>query len=154
MGEAQRFRAIFYHTYSRLRWWQLEQQREAEQNGKIRTVGQAYILPERRQLLYGRSQLSHPSRAPADLQMLAIQRIYAQLLERRLSAFLINFVHVLQMMRDSTLLKHEICIYALELRILRPGSSCAPGRTHSCGGTWTFNYDRLSPRCRAPGITP
>jgi DNA polymerase I len=31
--------------------------------------------------------------AAADLQLLAVQRIYAQLVERKLPAFLVNFVH-------------------------------------------------------------
>jgi DNA polymerase I len=31
--------------------------------------------------------------AAADLQLLAIQRIYARLIERKLPAFLVNFVH-------------------------------------------------------------
>jgi DNA polymerase-1 len=39
LDEAYRFKAIFDQTYSRLRWWQLEQHREAEQKDKIRTVG-------------------------------------------------------------------------------------------------------------------
>src|SRR5215218_8291540 len=35
LEEAERFKAIFDQTYSHLRWWQLEQHREAEIKGKI-----------------------------------------------------------------------------------------------------------------------
>jgi DNA polymerase I len=39
LEEAYRFKSIFDQTYSRLRWWQLEQHLAAEQKGKIKTVG-------------------------------------------------------------------------------------------------------------------
>src|SRR5215212_10943104 len=39
LGEAQRFKTIFDRTYSRLRWWQLEQHWNAQITGKFTTVG-------------------------------------------------------------------------------------------------------------------
>jgi DNA polymerase I len=61
--------------------------------------------------------------AAADLQLLAIQRIYAQLVERKLPAFLVNFVHdelVLEVREDltdevSSLLVEEVTGAFLEL---------------------------------------
>jgi DNA polymerase I len=92
LDEAQRFKVIFDRTYSRLRWWQLEQQREAETKGKIETVGGRLISFQNPPRCYTDAR-NYPIQAAADLQLLAIQRTYARLVERNLPAFLVNFVH-------------------------------------------------------------
>jgi DNA polymerase-1 len=93
LDEAQRFKAIFDQTYLRLRWWQLEQHREAQTKGNIKTVGGRLVSFPNPANCYTDSRNYPIQAAAADLQMLAIQRIYTQLLECKLPAFLINFVH-------------------------------------------------------------
>jgi DNA polymerase I len=93
LDEAQRFKAIFDQTYSRLRWWQLEQHREAQTKGKIKTVGGRLVSLQNPEKCYTDARNYPIQAAAADLQLLAIQRIYAELLERELPAFLVNFVH-------------------------------------------------------------
>jgi DNA polymerase I len=103
LDEAQRFKAIFDQTYSRLRWWQLEQQREAETKGKIKTVGGRLVSFQNPAKCYTDARNYPIQAAAADLQLLALQRIYAELLERKLPAFLVNFVHdelVLEVQED------------------------------------------------------
>jgi len=86
-------RLFFDQTYSRLRWCQLEQQREAEQTGMIRTVGGRLASFQNPTKCYTDSRNYPIQAAAADLQLLAVQRIYGRLLERELPAFLVNFVH-------------------------------------------------------------
>jgi DNA polymerase I len=89
----RRFKSIFDQIYSRLRWWQLEQHREAEQKGKIKTVGGRLVSFQNPAMCYTDSRNYPIQAAAADLQLLAIQRIYTRLAERNLPAFLVNFVH-------------------------------------------------------------
>jgi DNA polymerase-1 len=105
LDEAQRFKFIFDQTYSRLRWWQLEQQREAETKGKIKTVGGRLVSLQNPEKCYTDARNYPIQAAAADLQLLAIHRIYAQLVERKLPAFLVNFIHdelVLEVREDLT----------------------------------------------------
>jgi DNA polymerase-1 len=91
--EAQRFRSVFDQTYSRLRWWQVERQRQAEQKGKFTTVGGRLVCFQDAARCYTDSR-NYPIQAAAvDLQLLAIQRIHTRLVERKLPAFLVNFIH-------------------------------------------------------------
>jgi len=92
LDEAQRFKVIFDQTYSYLRRWQLEQQRKAQIKGKIKTVGGRLVSFQNPARCYTDAR-NYPIQAAADLQLLAIQRTYARLVERNLPAFLVNFVH-------------------------------------------------------------
>src|SRR5215208_3137501 len=93
LDEAQRFKSIFDQTYSRLRWWQLEQHREAQTKSKIKTVGGRLVSFHNPARCYTDARNYPIQAAAADLQLLATQRIYAQVVERRFPAFLVNFVH-------------------------------------------------------------
>ncbi len=116
LDEAQRFKAIFDQTYSRLRWWQLEQHREAQTKGKIQTVGGRLVSFPNPANCYTDSRNYPIQAAAADLHILAIQGIYAKLVERRLPAFLVNFVHdelVLEVRED--LLDEVSCLVVDEM---------------------------------------
>ena len=105
LDEAQRFKFIFDQTYSRLRWWQLEQQREAETKGKIKTMSGRLVSFHNPARCYTDARNYPIQAAAADLQLLGIHRIYAQLVERKLPAFLVNFIHdelVLEVREDLT----------------------------------------------------
>jgi DNA polymerase I len=123
LDEAQRFKAIFDQTYSYLRWWQLEQQREAKTKGKIETVDGRLVSFQNPARCYTDARNYPIQAAAADLQLLALQRIYAQLVERKLPAFLVNCVHdelVLEVRADpvneaSSLLEDEMTDAFLEV---------------------------------------
>jgi DNA polymerase I len=89
----RRFKSIFDQIYSRLRWWQLEQHREAEQKGKIKTVGGRLVSFQNPAMCYTDSRNYPIQAAAADLQLLAIQRVHTTLLEQGLPAYLVNFIH-------------------------------------------------------------
>jgi len=93
LKEAERFKSIFDQTYAHLRWWQLEQQRAAEQKGKIKTVGGRLVSFQNPARCYTDARNYTIQTAAADLQLLAIQRVHAALLEQDLPAYLVNFIH-------------------------------------------------------------
>ena len=82
----------------------------------IRTIGGRLVSFQNPAYCYTDSRNYPIQAAAADLQLLAIQRIYAQLLRRKTPAFLVNFVHdelVLEVRADlvdevSSLLEDEM----------------------------------------------
>jgi DNA polymerase-1 len=93
LEDAERFKAIFDRTYAHLRWWQMEQQRQAEQTGRLRTAGGRVIAFRDPTHVYTDSRNYPVQAGAADLQLLAIQRVHAALKETALPAHLVNFVH-------------------------------------------------------------
>ena len=123
LGEAQRFKTIFDRTYSRLRWWQLEQHWNAQITGKFTTVGGRIVFFRNRARCFTDAYNYAIQAAAADLQMLAIQRVHAALLHNNLPAYLINLIHdelVLEVREDvvadvSELLTHKMTQAFLDL---------------------------------------
>jgi DNA polymerase-1 len=104
LQEAEQFKAVFDRTYSRLRWWQLEQQREAERTGRMRTAAGRVIAFRDPRNCYTDARNYPVQSGAADLQLLAIQRVHAALREWDPPAFLVNFVHdelVLEVREDA-----------------------------------------------------
>jgi DNA polymerase I len=123
LDEAQRFKSIFDQTYSRLRWWQLEQHREAQTKGKIKTVGGRLVSLQNPEKCYTDARNYPIQAAAADLQLLAIQRVHTVLLKQSLPAYLVDFIHdelVLEVREDVVpnvreLLRHEMTRAFLDL---------------------------------------
>ena len=123
MEEAEHYTQIYNQTYPTLCAWQSEHQKRAETEGKIRTVGGRVIYFKDPAICYTESRNYPIQAAAADLQMLAIQRVYAALLQKGLPAHLVNFVHdelVLEVREDvvpdvSELLTQEMTQAFLDL---------------------------------------
>jgi DNA polymerase-1 len=93
LEEAERFKQIFDRTYSRLRWWQMENWSKCKQIGYIKTPGGRRVSLRDPQDSYTDSRNYPIQSAAADLQLLAVQQVHAGLQELGLPAHLINFVH-------------------------------------------------------------
>lgn len=93
LEEAEQFKRVFDETYAALRWWQGEQQRDAQSRGWIKTPGGRRVSFRDPADCYTDSRNYPIQAAAADLQLLAIQRTHAALEEAHLPAYLVNFVH-------------------------------------------------------------
>ena len=93
LEEAEQFKRVFDSTYAALRWWQGEQQRDAQARGWIKTPGGRRVSFRDPQACYTDSRNYPIQAAAADLQLLAIQRTHAALLAAHAPAYLVNFVH-------------------------------------------------------------
>jgi DNA polymerase I len=93
LDDAQRFKSVFDQTYSRLRWWQVEREREAEQKVKFTSVGGRLVCFQDPARCYTDSRNYPIQGAAADLQLFAIQRIHTRLVAQKLPAFLVTFIH-------------------------------------------------------------
>ncbi|MDP6415144.1 MAG: DNA polymerase [Gammaproteobacteria bacterium] len=91
LEEAVRFKQVFDRTYSKLRWWQKEKQREAELTGSFTTLGGRLCTYKNQKRLYTDSRNYPIQSAAADLQLSTISRVHDAI--NGVSAFLINFVH-------------------------------------------------------------
>jgi|TARA_B100000315_G_scaffold253395_1_gene292090 DNA polymerase I-like protein with 3'-5' exonuclease and polymerase domains len=114
LEKAERFKEVFDNTYSTLRWWQSEKQRDAERTGSFTTVGGRLCTYKDQKHVYTESRNYPIQSAAADLQLSAIAR--CALAIQNLPAYMINFVHdelVLEVREDaidqlSTILKEEM----------------------------------------------
>jgi len=93
LEEGEQFKRVFDSTYAALRWWQGEQQRDAQSRGWIKTPGGRRVSFRDPQDCYTDSRNYPIQAAAADLQLLAIQRTHAALTAANLPAYLVNFVH-------------------------------------------------------------
>lgn len=93
LEEAEAFKRVFDSTYAALRWWQGEQQRDAQSRGWIKTPGGRRVSFRDPADCYTDSRNYPIQAAAADLQLLAIQRTHAALVEAKAPAYLVNFVH-------------------------------------------------------------
>ncbi len=104
LEEAEQFKRVFDDTYSALRWWQGEQQRDAQSRGWIKTPGGRRVSFRDPADCYTDSRNYPIQAAAADLQLMAIQRTHAALVEATVPAYLVNFVHdelVLEVREDA-----------------------------------------------------
>ncbi len=104
LEEAEAFKRVFDSTYAALRWWQGEQQRDAQSRGWIKTPGGRRVSFRDPADCYTDSRNYPIQAAAADLQLLAIQRTHAALVEAKAPAYLVNFVHdelVLEVREDA-----------------------------------------------------
>lgn len=93
LEEAEQFKRVFDATYAALRWWQGEQQRDAQSRGWIKTPSGRRVSFRDPTDCYTDSRNYPIQAAAADLQLLAIQRTHAALTAAKLPAYLVNFVH-------------------------------------------------------------
>ncbi len=91
LDEANTFKRQFNETYATLRWWQMEQYREAKHTGLVKTVtGRVIHLPNPDDC-YTQARNLPIQGSAADLQMMAIRRVFYRL--QNIPAVLVNFVH-------------------------------------------------------------
>ena len=93
LDEAVRFKEVFDRTYSSLRWWQMENQRKAEQRGYIQTPGGRRVCLRNPQDCYTDSRNYPIQSAAADLQYLAIKTLHAAIQNSKLPVHMVNFIH-------------------------------------------------------------
>ena len=92
-AEARRFKEVFDQTYQVLRTWQEQNHRLVERQGWLQSPAGRRIYVKNPGNCYTVARNYPVQGAAADLMMLAIQRTHAALLQAKVPAFLVNFVH-------------------------------------------------------------
>ena len=93
LQQAEDFKRKFDQTYTTLRTWQKEQYQMIQAQGWLITPGQRRVSVRDPRDCYTDARNYPIQAAAADLQLLAIQRTHAALLEAKVPAYLVNFVH-------------------------------------------------------------
>ena len=92
-AEARRFKEVFDQTYQALRTWQEQNHRLVERQGWLQSPAGRRIYVKNPGNCYTVARNYPVQGAAADLMMLAILRTHAALLQAKVPAFLVNFVH-------------------------------------------------------------